>query len=49
MKKDSSEYPRPAEMQDLQGGIAPPDAQGYINKNGRRIGYVDAQGKRVEF
>lgn len=49
MKKDSSEYPRPAEMPDLQGGIAPPDAQGYINKNGRRIGYIDAQGKRVEF
>ena len=49
MKKDSSEYPRPAEMQGLQGGIAPPDAQGYIKKNGQRIGYIDAQGKRVEF
>jgi hypothetical protein len=49
MKKDSSEYPRPAEMQPLQGGIAPADAKGYINRDGQRIGYVDAQGNRVEF
>lgn len=29
--------------------IAPRGAKGYIVKNGKRIGYVDAQGARVEF
>jgi hypothetical protein len=49
MRKDSEEYSRPIEVPPLQGGIAPADAKGYINKNGKRIGYIDAQGKRVEF
>jgi hypothetical protein len=49
MRKDSEEYSRPIEIPPLQGGIAPADAKGYINKNGKRIGYIDAQGKRVEF
>jgi len=49
MRKDSEEYSRPIEVPPLQGGIAPADAKGYINKNGKRIGYIDARGKRVEF
>jgi hypothetical protein len=49
MRKDSEEYSRPIEIPPLQGGIAPADAKGYISKNGKRIGYIDAQGKRVEF
>jgi hypothetical protein len=49
MRKDSEEYSRPIEVPPLQGGIAPADAKGYINKNGKRIDYIDAQGKRVEF
>jgi hypothetical protein len=49
MRKDSEEYSRPIEVPPLQGGIAPADAKGYINKNGKRIGYIDVQGKRVEF
>jgi hypothetical protein len=49
MRKDSEEYSRPIEVPPLQGGIAPADAKGYINKSGKRIGYIDAQGKRVEF
>ncbi len=50
MKKDSSEYGRPSDMPDLQAGVAPPDAKGYIrNADGQRIGYIDAKGKRVNF
>jgi hypothetical protein len=49
MRKDSEEYSRPIEVPPLQGGVAPADAKGYINKSGKRIGYIDAQGKRVEF
>jgi hypothetical protein len=48
IKKDAGEYPRPNDMAGL-GGVVPPDAKNIIMKNGQRVGYIDAQGKRVDF
>lgn len=49
MVHDSGEYPRPADVKPFQRGLVPPDAQGAIQKDGVTVGYVDKNGKRVDF
>jgi hypothetical protein len=50
MNKDAKEYARPVDMSPLQRGVAPPDATHYLkDKDGNRVGYVDAKGKDVLF
>jgi hypothetical protein len=48
IKKDSSEYARPDDMEPM-AGVVPPDATHRIKLGDRVIGYVDSAGKNVLF
>ena len=48
IKKDSSEYALPGDMEAL-GGIVPPDATHKLMKQGKIVGYTDKSGKDIIF